>query len=161
MLHRILTAGRYVMVVPVVATFLGSIALIIFKTIELFLSVGDIVLAGKGISQRSAKMIAVGIIDAVDVFLIAIAVYIISIGLYSLFVDDKLNLPKWLEIKNLEDLKGNLISVVIAVLSVLFLQKAVSWDGGHEILSFGVAVAVVILALTFFLYKTNENRTKQ
>jgi len=160
MLHRILTAGRYVMIIPVIATYLGSVALIIFKTIDLFFSVGNIVLSEGGVTQTSAKTIAVGIIDAVDVYLIAIAVYIISIGLYSLFVDDRLILPKWLEIKNLEDLKGNLISVVIAVLSVLFLQKAVSWEDGHDILGFGVAVAIVILALTFFLYKTNENRRK-
>ncbi len=62
-------------------------------------------------------------VEAVDAFLIAIAVYIISIGLYSLFIDDKLPLPKWLEVHNLEDLKGNLVSVVIAVLAVLFLRE--------------------------------------
>ncbi|MBO9353577.1 YqhA family protein [Bordetella petrii] len=161
MLHRVLTLGRYVMLIPVIATFLGAIALIIFKTIVLFWSVGNIIASSEGINQRSGKMIAIGIIDAVDVFLIAIAVYIISIGLYSLFIDDKLVLPKWLEIKNLEDLKANLISVVIAVLSVLFLQKAVSWEGDHDILAFGVSIATVIVALTFFLFKNNANRKKE
>ncbi len=160
MLHRILTLGRYIMVIPVIATFLGSIALIVFKTIVLFASVGGIIISTGGVTPKSAKLIAVGIVDSVDIFLIAIAVYLISIGLYSLFIDDKLILPKWLKIESLEDLKGNLISVVIAVLSVLFLQEAVSWDGSRDILYFGISIATVITALSFFLYKNTIKRDK-
>ncbi|NML35536.1 YqhA family protein [Paraburkholderia antibiotica] len=158
MLRKILASSRYIMLIPVIATFLGSVALILFKTIVLFASVSSIIIANRGISPKSAKLIAVGIVESVDIFLIAIAVYIISIGLYSLFIDDSLPLPKWLEIRNLEDLKANLISVVIAVLSVLFLQEAVAWDGGGDILYFGLAVALVISALTLFLMKNHESR---
>jgi uncharacterized membrane protein YqhA len=110
------------------------------------------------VAAKSVKIFAVGIVEAVDVFLIAIAVYIISIGLYSLFIDDKLPLPKWLEVNNLEDLKGNLVSVVIAVLAVLFLREAVAWDGTREIAAFGGALALIIAALTFFLMKNNSRR---
>ena len=95
----------------------------------------------------------VGMIEAVDVFLIAIALYITSLGLFVLFVDDTLPVPKWFQIRNLEDLKSNLVSVVIAVLAVLFLRETVSWDGSRDILAFGTALALVIAALTFFLRK--------
>lgn len=88
-----------------------------------------------------------------SVFLIVIAVYLVSVGLYSLFIDDKLALPGWLEAHDLEDLEANLISVVIAVLSVLFLREAVTWDGTRNIIDFGIATALVITALTFFLMK--------
>jgi uncharacterized membrane protein YqhA len=100
----------------------------------------------------------VGIVEAVDVFLIGIAVYIISIGLYALFIDDKLPLPKWLEVHNLEDLKGNLVSVVIAVLAVLFLREVVAWEGGSDIAAFGAGLALVVAALTYFLSKNNTRR---
>ncbi|TDY48177.1 uncharacterized protein UPF0114 [Paraburkholderia rhizosphaerae] len=91
-------------------------------------------------------------------FLIAIAVYIISIGLYTLFVDDKFALPNWLEINDLDDLKGHLVSVVIAVLAVLFLREAVAWDGTRDLAAFGGALALVIAALTFFLKKNIGRR---
>ncbi|MGZ8248499.1 YqhA family protein, partial [Methylomagnum sp.] len=74
-------------------------------------------------------------------------------GLFSLFVDDSLPLPKWLAIHDLDDLKSNLVSVVIAVLAVLFLREAVMWDDTHDLPGFGIALAVIIIALTFFLSK--------
>ncbi|SIT43885.1 conserved membrane hypothetical protein [Paraburkholderia ribeironis] len=157
MLRRILASSRYIMIVPVIATFLGSLALILYETVVLFLTALSVV-EDRSLSPKSVKIFAVGIVEAVDVFLIAIAVYIISIGLYSLFVDDKLPLPKWLEIDNLEDLKGNLISVVIAVLAVLFLREAVAWDGERNIAAFGGALALVVAALAFFLTKINAHR---
>ncbi|MBC8750887.1 MULTISPECIES: YqhA family protein [Paraburkholderia] len=157
MLRRILASSRYIMIVPVVATFLGSVALILYVAIVLSASAIDTVRAGS-VSATSVKTSAVGIIEAVDVFLIAIAVYIISIGLYSLFIDDKLPLPKWLEVHNLEDLKGNLVSVVIAVLAVLFLREAVVWDGTRDIAAFGGALALVVAALTLFLMKNTDRR---
>lgn len=157
MLRRILASSRYIMIVPVIATFLGSVALILYETVVLFLTTSS-VLQDRSLSPKSVKIFAVGIVEAVDVFLIAIAVYIISIGLYSLFVDDKLPLPKWLEIDNLEDLKANLVSVVIAVLAVLFLREAVAWDGVRNIAAFGGALALVVAALAFFLMKINIRR---
>src|SRR5579864_1778792 len=147
MLRRILASSRYIMLVPVIGTFFGSIALILYEAIVLSSNTVDTVRNGS-VSGKSVKIFAVGIVEAVDVFLIAIAVYIISIGLYSLFIDDKLPLPKWLEVHNLEDLKGNLVSVVIAVLSVLFLREAVAWDGARDIAAFGGALALVVAALT-------------
>ncbi|HEY4298865.1 MAG TPA: YqhA family protein [Paraburkholderia sp.] len=157
MLRRVLASSRYIMVVPVIGTFLGSVALILYETMVLFWSAVTAIRSGS-LTAKSVKIFAVGIVEAVDVFLIAIAVYIISIGLYSLFIDDKLPLPKWLEVNNLEDLKGNLVSVVIAVLAVLFLREAVAWDGTREIAAFGGALALVIAALTFFLMKNNVRR---
>jgi uncharacterized membrane protein YqhA len=157
MLRRVLASSRYIMIVPVIGTFLGSVALILYETIVLFSTAVDVIRDGS-VSAKSVKIFAVGIVEAVDVFLIAIAVYIISIGLYTLFIDDKLPLPKWLEVNNLEDLKGNLVSVVIAVLAVLFLREAVAWDGSREIAAFGGALALVVAALTFFLMKNNARR---
>jgi hypothetical protein len=66
---------------------------------------------------------------------------------------DTLPLPRWLQVHDLEDLKNNLASVVIAVLAVLFLREAVAWDGSRDLLAFGAALALVVASLTFFLAK--------
>jgi hypothetical protein len=48
------------------------------------------------------------------------------------------------------------VSVVIAVLAVLFLREAVAWDGSRHLLGLGAPVALVIAALTFFLAKKGK-----
>lgn len=111
------------------------------------------------LSQNAVKASAVGAIEGVDVFLISMALYIIGIGLHSLFVDREVELPQWLKLEDLEDLKANLISVVIVVLAVLFLKEAVSWSGGNDILAFGAANGLVIGALAFFLIKGGRRNT--
>ena len=150
MLAKLLSASRYMMILPVIGTLIGSFALIVYELAVM----GNALLAALGSGERSpkaAKLFAVGVIAGVDVFLIAIAVYIISIGLFALFIDETVDRPRWLQLTDLEDLKAHLVSVVIAVLAVLFLREAVAWDGTRDILALGVAVAATIGALSLFL----------
>lgn len=157
MLRQILGSTRYIMIIPVVATLLGSISLIIYETIAMTWTLID-AFQQATVSPKAVKSFAIGVVEAVDVFLIAIAVYIISLGLYALFVDDTIELPKWLHLRNLEDLKGTLVSVVIAVLAVFFLREVVAWDGSVNFAAFGGALALVIAALTFFLMSVNGGK---
>jgi uncharacterized membrane protein YqhA len=155
MLRRAFAASRYVVLIAVLGTFVASLALLVYEALVVGSAVID-AFREHSLSPKSAKVLAVGLIEAVDVFLIAIAVYIISLGLYVLFVDDKLPLPGWLQIGDLEHLKANLVSIVIAVLAVLFLREAVAWDGTRDLLAFGAALALVIAALRFFLMKKGK-----
>jgi uncharacterized membrane protein YqhA len=66
--------------------------------------------------------------------------------------------PRWLKVRDLEDLKANLVSVVIAVLAVLFLRETVVWEGDRDILELRAALALMIAALTFYLAKKAERR---
>ncbi len=150
MLAKLLSASRYMMILPVIGTLIGSFALIVYELAVM----GNALVAALGsgeLSPKAAKLFAVGVIEGVDVFLIAIAVYIISIGLFALFIDETVDRPRWLQLTDLEDLKAHLVSVVIAVLAVLFLREAVAWDGTRDILALGVAVAATIGALSLFL----------
>lgn len=148
--RRAIGNTRYIVVIAVIGTFLSAISLLVYEAIVVVDIVVDLV-RGAAVLPKAAKSLAVALIEAVDVFLIAIALYVISLGLYTLFIDDRVVLPKWLVIENLEDLKHNLVSIVIAVLAVLFLREAVAWDGSRDILSLGGALALMIAALTFYL----------
>src|SRR5262245_46909329 len=151
-LRRLLASSRYVVLVAIFGTFVASLALLVYEAIVVAAAVVGVVRAG-AVSARSSKTLAVGVIEAADVFLIGVALYITGLGLYALFVDSTLPLPRWLEVHDLDDLKDNLISLVIAVLAVLFLREAVAWDGSREILAFGASLALVVAALTLFLTK--------
>jgi hypothetical protein len=61
-------------------------------------------------------------------------------------------LTRWLKVRDLEDLKGNL------VITVLFLREAAPWEGYRAILKFGAALALIIAVLTFYLAKKAERR---
>lgn len=154
MLNRLLALSRYAVVIAVVAGCLGAITLILYQAAVVAWAIAEIV--GRGdLDPDLAKKIAVGLIQAVDVFMIAVAMLIISLGLHALFVDPSFSarLPRWLQVQTFEDMKSNLVSVVIAVLAVLFLREAVDWDGERDLLALGAALAVMIAALTWFLAK--------
>ena len=51
----------------------------------------------------------------------------------------------------LDDLKNHLVSVVIAVLAVLYLREAVGRAGDFDLLQLGAALAVMIAALALYL----------
>ncbi len=148
--RRAIGRTRYIVAIAVAGTFLSALSLLVYEALVVYWILVDVVREGI-VLPKAAKALAVALIEAVDVFLIAIALYVISLGLYTLFIDDRVVLPKWLAIENLEDLKRNLVSLVIAVLAVLFLREAVAWDGGRDILALGGALALVIAALTYYL----------
>ena len=71
--------------------------------------------------------IGVELIAVMDTFLIATALYIFAVGLYELFIAD-LELPEWLNIHNMHDLKAKLSGVIILVMAVTFLEHLVHWE---------------------------------
>jgi uncharacterized membrane protein YqhA len=150
MFRRLLALSRFTVLLPIVGIFLAAFGLMIYESITLAARLFDLV-HGSGLSTTDVKALAVGLIEVVDIFLIAIGMYMISISLYTLFVDDTLPLPPWLVVPNLEAVKANLVSIVIAVLAVLFLREAVAWTGGTDILAFGAALALIIAALSLYL----------
>lgn len=152
LLRRILASSRYIVLVAVLGTFVASLTLLVYEALVVFEAVLGVIRKGT-ISPTEAKILAVGLIQAVDVFLIAIAVYMISLGLYVLFIDEKLPLPRWLAFRDLEDLKSSLVSIVIAVLAVLFLREAVAWDSATSLLELAAALTLMIGVLVFFLSK--------
>ncbi len=157
LMSKLFASSRYVVLIAVIGTLAASLVLLVYEALVVAEGVIEVIRKG-ALSPADAKLLAVELIQAVDVFLIAIAVYIISLGLYVLFIDNSLRLPGWLVFRDLEDLKGNLVSIVIAVLAVLFLREAVSWDGSRNLLELGAALALMIAVLVFFLSKKSDRQ---
>src|SRR5512135_2786541 len=150
MLRRVLAGSRYFIVIGVVGSFLASIALLVFgglKTIQVIIST----FFGGDFSQTSAKVVAVGFIEILDLFLLGTVLYIIALGLYQLFIDDQLPLPAWMHLHTLTDLKVELINVIIVLLGVSFLGAVVQWDGGPNILALGLGIGAILAAYALLL----------
>lgn len=144
-MKKLLGSSRYLILLAVSAAFAAAVTLLIFGAYETGSEIYHI------LRGELPKSVATVFIEIADLFLLGVVMYIIALGLYELFIDDSVPVPQWLEIHNLDDLKAKLISVVIVVMSVLFLKQVVSWDGERNLLTFGGGIALVIAALTYFL----------
>jgi uncharacterized membrane protein YqhA len=149
MLHRILARSRYLMLIAVLGSFAASVTLLIYGALETVITIGHT--ATVPISSENSKKLILSCIEVVDLFLLATVFYITALGLYELFIDERIKVPHWLEIHSIDDLKSKLTSVIVVVLSVLFLSEVVRWDGGTNILPLGTGISLVIAALTYFL----------
>ncbi|WP_445175126.1 YqhA family protein [Microcoleus sp.] len=149
MLHRILARSRYLMLIAVFGSFAASVTLLIYGALETVITIGHT--ATVPVSRENSKQLILSCIEVVDLFLLATVFYITALGLYELFIDDRIKVPIWLEIHTIDDLKTKLTSVIVVVLSVLFLSEVVRWNGGTNILPLGAGIALVIAALTYFL----------
>src|SRR5215470_1768767 len=144
--HRLFGLSRYAVTVAVLSTAVSSMALLFYGAILEVVVMARTVLDGT-VSNKGGKALALGLIEATDIFLIGIVLFIFSLGLYVLFIDDRLPLPSWLEIRSLDDLKAQLVSVVVAALAVIFLGLVVQWDGQPELFGLGAAIALVVASL--------------
>jgi uncharacterized membrane protein YqhA len=80
-LRSVLVSGRYVVIIAIAGTFVSSVALMVYQGLIIAGALTRVVLEGT-ISAGAGKSLAVGLIQAIDVFLIAIVAYITSVGLY-------------------------------------------------------------------------------
>lgn len=154
---QIIAGGRFFIIIAVLCSFLASIMILVYGGFLTFHSITQIIAQGE-ISSKMGKKLVVSMIEVIDLFLLGTVFYITSLGLYELFIDEHIEVPKWLEIRTIDDLKARLISVVVVVLGVVFLGQAVSWDGETNLLPFGVSVGLVIASLTFFLNNHRDPR---
>jgi uncharacterized membrane protein YqhA len=120
------------MLIAVFGSFAASVTLLIYSGQETVITIGHT--ATVPVSRENSKQLILSFIEVVNLFLLATVFYITALGLYELFIDDRIKVSIWLEINTVDDLKTQLTSAIVVVLSVLFLSDVVRWDGGTNIL---------------------------
>ncbi len=83
----------------------------------------------------------------IDTFLLATVILVFAVGLWELFVGD-LDLPDWLEIHTLDDLKGQLADVIVLVVAIKALDKLTTAKTPIDALIYAAASGVIVLGLT-------------
>lgn len=150
--------SRYVVIIAVIAVLALSISLFLLGTVS---AVQSIITAWTGLLTRGdtgGTALVVETLAIIGVMLRAVIFYIIGVGLYSLFIKP-LNLTTALGMESLADLEGKVISVVVVMLAVRFLQQFMLWEQPVETAYFGLTMAAVIIALV--LFQLNGRRAKE
>ena len=150
MFERILTGSRYMVLIAVIGSLITAFALLWYAGLKVISIVFKV---GREVSLDSVvdKGIILAFIQVIDLFILGTVFYIIAVGLYELFFNDRIGLPGWLVVHDFDDLKSKLMSALIVVLGVLFLGEAVSWKGGTDLLAFGASIALIIATVSYFL----------
>jgi uncharacterized membrane protein YqhA len=149
---RALSLSRVVVVVPVIVLLLSAISSFAYGTDVFVKSVRRVVEDPNLTSHNLGFLLLL-----TDLFLVGATLMISAFGFYDLFITradggPSLRLPDWLRMRDLNDLKARVISMVILVIAVTFADVAVESGGGLNTLYLGGAVALVIVALTAFLH---------
>ncbi len=156
--------GRYFVAVASILTILASGFLIFAGIWEFVNGIPDILnfLFHHGPHRIE---LSVHFISAIDLFMVAVVMFVMGIGLFELFVDrdQSISYPHWLKIRDLNDLKEKLIAAAVVVIMITFLKHIVMWENPVETLYFGGAIAIVIAAITLFskLIVGDESRKKR
>lgn len=150
-LRNIIAGSRYMLIIAVLGTFLASLTVLLYAGITVVLLMIGIFAQFK-FTIEDIKHVALTSIELIDLFLISTVLYVVSLGLYSLFIDNKLPLPRWLEITNFNDLERRLLGVIVVLLAITFLGFAVDWNfGDYSIVALGIASGVVIFPIGYLL----------
>ena len=163
-------AGRYFVAVASILTILAS-GFLIFAGIWEFVNGIPGILDFLFHHEGHRVELAVHFISAIDLFMVAVVMFVMGIGLFELFVDrdQSISYPHWLRIRDLSDLKEKLIAAAVVVIVITFLKHIVMWENPLETFYFGGAIAIVIAAITFFSklvvgsesHKMKDEDTKQ
>ncbi|MCR5582118.1 MAG: YqhA family protein [Eggerthellaceae bacterium] len=137
---------RIIATIPATGFLIAAVALAVGTMIALVLSTIDFITY-----EIDLHKLALEYVEYADTFLLAVALYIMSIGLTSLFISDKIPMPAWLTFNDFDDLKERLVSVIVVMIGVYFLGQVLSGNAGLDILWLGLSCAAVIIALSVFV----------
>jgi uncharacterized membrane protein YqhA len=151
--------SRFIVILAVVFGLIGAIILFVVASMDIW---GVAVLTFQVIThtiphpETFHEDIVAGIIGAVDLYLIAVVMFIFSFGLYELFISDidpaaGKKGSKLLAIHDLDQLKDKIAKVIVMVLVVSFFQRVLhtEFTTPLEMLYFALSITALAVGLSF------------
>lgn len=157
--ERVLLSARYLVIIAVASSLLVGLAMFIVATVDaamLVVPVATYPFAHVAADHHDMRNhIVRSIVEVVDGYLLAAAMLIFAMGLYTLFIapisaGEQSGIPGGaLTIRTFDDLKDRLAKVVLLILIVKFFEHALemSIDRPLDLLYMAVAIALVALAI--------------
>lgn len=151
-MKRVLGLTRYVVFVPAIASIIGAILLMGQGSLEILKVVYSAVSSEYGLKETIVE-----VLTAVDAILLGTVLLVIGYGLYELFIDAEIEVPLWLRVRDLDDLKSKLIGVVVAILGVVFVGVFVDSNRSEDVISYGVGAGALVAGLAIFAFATKKS----
>ncbi len=152
--ERVLWSTRFVVLLGVIFGAISAIILFVVGSIEIFTVLSDAIFVVE--SHLSHETILVGLIGAIDFYLIGLVLLIFSFGIYELFISE-LDIARScggftniLEVNNLDDLKNKILKVIIMVLIVTFFQRILDLEMATSMDALAMAVSICLICIGVF-----------
>ena len=143
-LKKTLGFARYIAIVAVIGLLATSVATFGWSIARTVLFVSDL-FEGKWRTDTQV----VSLLKTIDIYLLAIVQFIIVVGLYELFIGE-LDVPEWLKIESLDELKKPIIDILVVFVAVKGIEGLLKQEDPLDALTFVGAAASLILVLTLF-----------
>jgi uncharacterized membrane protein YqhA len=150
-MKRLLGLTRYAVVIPALASILGALLLMAQGSFAMVLAVIDSIQ-----NQYGLKETIVDVLTAIDAILLGTVLLVIGYGLYELFIDTDIDVPMWLRVEDLDDLKSKLIGVVVAIIAVVFVGVFVDSNRADDVIAYGVGAGALVGGLALFAFATGK-----
>ncbi|MEA3354136.1 MAG: YqhA family protein [Campylobacterota bacterium] len=157
--------SRFIVILAVVFGLLGAIVLFVVASMDIFGVAAytfNTIVTGAHPDHFHEDIVA-GIIGAVDLYLIAVVMFIFSFGIYELFISEideasGEKSSKILAIHSLDQLKDKIAKVIVMVLVVNFFQRVLHTEFATplEMLYFALSIAALAVGL-YFLGKVGKH----
>lgn len=157
--------SRFIVLLAVVFGLLGAVILFVVASMDIWnVAVISFQVVTHAIPhpEQFHEDVVAGIIGAVDLYLIAVVMFIFSFGLYELFISDideatGKNGSKLLAIQSLDQLKDKIAKVIVMVLVVNFFQRVLHTEFATplEMLYFALSITALAAGL-YFLGKVGK-----
>jgi uncharacterized membrane protein YqhA len=154
-MRKLMSVTRFAVFIPALASIIGALLLMAQGSYAMVVAVIDSVS-----DSYSLKETVVEVLTAVDAILLGTVLLVIGYGLYELFIDAELDVPLWLRVNNLDDLKSKLIGVVVAIIAVVFVGVFVDSNRTQDVIAYGVGAGALVAGLAIFAYATRKDGTK-
>ena len=152
-MKRIMGLTRYAVFVPAIASIIGTLLLMAQGSWAMLMAVIDSISNGYGLKETIVE-----VLTAVDAILLGTVLLVIGYGLYELFIDADLDVPQWLRVYDLDDLKSKLIGVVVAIVAVVFVGVFVDSNRASDVISYGVGAGALVVGLAIFAFATKKEK---
>ena len=150
--------SRFIVLLAVIFGLLGAIVLFVVASMDIWgvATYTFTTIVTHAHPEDFHEDIVAGIIGAVDLYLIAVVMFIFSFGLYELFISDideanGKNGSQILAIHSIDELKDKIAKVIVMVLVVNFFQRVLHTDFTTplEMLYFALSIAALAVGLSF------------
>jgi uncharacterized membrane protein YqhA len=157
--------SRFIVLLAVIFGLLGAIILFVIASLDIWhvaVESFQVVMHIIPHPEHFHEDVVSGIIGAVDLYLIAVVMFIFAFGLYELFISDieaaeGKNGSKLLAIHSLDQLKDKIAKVIVMVLVVNFFQRVIhtNFTTPLEMMYFAGSITLLAVGL-YFLGKVGK-----
>jgi uncharacterized membrane protein YqhA len=145
-MKRLLERSRYLAAMASLVSGVLALTLFVWSGVKAIDFVAGLVRGDWRESSQIAELLS-----ALDITLTGTVLLIITLGLWELFVED-LDLPEWLTITDLSQLKDRVIDVVVLVVAIRLVESYFRNTPADVLLEQAAAVALLIASLTAYTW---------